>query len=79
MRVTTFEPGRAICIESIAGSPRYRGCRHFEAVTNGTRVIETSEVELPAFARPFRGMIERAALRSVAAAYTRLKAALEKR
>jgi len=78
MRVTAFEPGRSLCIESVAGSPRYRGCRHFEAVGNGTLVTETSEVELPAYARPFRGMIERAALRSVAAAYARLKASLEK-
>jgi hypothetical protein len=77
MVVTALEPYVFVCIESTAGTPRYRGCRHFEAAEGGTRITETSEIELAPLLWPFRGLLARMSVRPVAAAYRKLKALLE--
>ena len=77
MRVTALETNRHLCIESAAGTMPYRGCRQFEAIGDGTRITETSEVELPVWLRPFRALIARSSARPVASAYENLKGMLE--
>lgn len=77
MRITAFEPPRRICIESVKGTLPYKGCRTFEPVPGGTRIVETSEVRLPLALRPFRGSIKKVSEQSVANAYHKLKALLE--
>jgi hypothetical protein len=79
MRVTALEPNLFLCIESTAGTIPYRGCRHFEAVEGGTRITETSEIDVPPWLSPFRTLIARWSVRPVAAAYEGLRALLEQR
>ena len=77
MNITVFEPNRRICIESLRGAVPYRGCRDFEPVEDGTRIIETSCVELWPVFRPFRRLLANQSHQPVEAAYARLKAILE--
>jgi hypothetical protein len=77
MLITTLEPDRRICIESVSGATPYRGCREFVTVPGGTRVTETSEAWLPSWLRPFQPLLGRAARAPVARAYARLAAILE--
>ena len=77
MRITEFEPNHRVCIESIQGTVPYQGCRVFEAVEGGTRLTETSEVQLPLLLRPLAPLIARSSRRSVAEGYAQLKTLLE--
>ena len=77
MRVTAFEPPRRLCIKSVGGTLPYRGCRTFEPVPGGTRIVETSEARLPLALRPFHDRLKRVSEQSVADAYHKLKALLE--
>jgi uncharacterized membrane protein len=79
MRITAFERNRRICIESIDGTVPYRGCRVFTGQGGGTRITETSEVQLPRLYAPFKGMLARLFTKPVAEAYERLKEVLEYR
>ena len=77
MRITEFEPNCRICIESLQGTVPYQGCRLFEAIEGGTRITETSEVQLPLLLRPLGALIVRSSRRSVSEGYAKLKALLE--
>jgi uncharacterized protein YndB with AHSA1/START domain len=77
MRVTEFDPPHRITIVSDGGTVPYSGSRVFEAVDGGTRITETSEVELAPWFRPFRQQIAAQSRQSVERAYSKLKAILE--
>ncbi len=77
MRVTSWEAGRHIAIESVRGTVPYRGSREVAASPGGTQITEISEVQMPWVMQPFSRWIERASLAPVVVAYERLRLQME--